>query len=460
MTLLNLIGNPYEPGKEALVTQPRALSAGAKEEAVAVIGAGPAGLMAAEQLAEAGYQVDVFDAMPSVARKFLRAGVGGLNLTHNEDLQAFTERYTHPELVRPWLGVFGPDHLRQWVNALGIETFVGSSRRVFPVQMKASPLLRAWLQRLREQGVRIHTRHRWTDLALVAEGYQLSFDVTEPGTAGSERINTTRRVNTRLVVLALGGGSWARLGSNGQWSRILSRTGIKTTPFTPSNCGFDYPWSEWMRERFAGQPLKPVALSLGSEMPAGKPADTDASVWRTGEAIITRHGVQGGLIYQASRALQQRIELNGFVQIYWDLMPDRSHADISRILAQPRGKQTFANFLRKRLAFSGARAALLNELAPQTARDPDSLASAIKCLPQRLHSARPLDEAISTGGGIPANELSNELMLRRLPGVFCAGEMLDWDAPTGGYLLNACLASGQVAGAGAVAYLNHSAAPS
>lgn len=405
---------------------------------VAVIGAGPAGLMAAEQLAVAGYQVDLFDAMPSVGRKFLRAGVGGLNLTHSEDFATFVGRYSNPDLVQPWLNSFGPIQLQTWSADLGIETFTGSSGRIFPLQKKASPLLRMWLQRLRKQGVNIHTRHRWTDWASTADGYQLRFRVSLPGHDVHSRL-----IATKSVVLALGGGSWSRLGSDGQWLAQVARFGINTVPFTPSNCGFDYPWSTFMCERFAGQPLKSVALAV----------DADVLRWRVGEAMISRYGVQGGLIYQASRAIQRRIEGDGFAQIYWDLMPDRTLEDIRRILLQPRGKQSLANFLRKRLTLSGARAALLHELAPRSTQDPEKLARAIKCLPQRLHSARPLDEAISTGGGIAADELNQALMLRRLPGVFCAGEMLDWDAPTGGYLLNACLASGRVAGAGAVAFL-------
>lgn len=412
---------------------------------VAVIGAGPAGLMAAEQLAAAGHQVDVFDAMPSVGRKFLRAGVGGLNLTHSENFAMFAERYSQPEWVKSWLTEFGPAQLQDWAAALGSKTFIGSSGRVFPSQKKASPLLRAWLQRLRDQGVHFHTRHQWIGWTAVADGYELDFQVTA---SGQERFS--RKITTRSVVLALGGGSWSRLGSNGHWLPTLSLADVKVAPFTPSNCGFDYPWSEFMRERYAGQPLKSVALSL----------DASPSSWRPGEAMVSRHGVQGGLIYQASRTLQQQIERDGYAQIYWDLLPDRSLTDIRHILAQPRGKQSQANFLRKRLAFSGVRAALLHELAPRSGQDPETLARTIKCLPQRLHSARPLDEAISTGGGIVAAELDEMLMLRRFPGVFCAGEMLDWDAPTGGYLLNACLASGRVAGMGAVAFLQGSSAVS
>lgn len=406
--------------------------------AVAVIGAGPAGLMAAEQLARAGYRVDLFDAMPSVGRKFLRAGVGGLNLTHSESSNDFAERYSNADLVRPWLSAFGPAQLRSWVGGLGIETFTGSSGRVFPVQKKASPLLRAWLERLQELGVNIHTRHRWTAWSPAAGGHRLVFEVAKPGDAVS-----TRELTVRSVVLGLGGGSWSRLGSNGHWLPILAQAGVEISALTPSNCGFDYPWSVFMRQRFAGQPLKSVALSL----------DPSSSDWRQGEAMISRHGVQGGLIYHASRSIQQCIEQDGFAQIYWDLIPDRTFAEIRDVLAQPRGKQSQANFLRKRLAFSGARAALLHELAPRSVHDPDTLAKLIKCLPQRLHSARPIDEAISTGGGIVSAELDADLMLRRHPGVFCAGEMLDWDAPTGGYLLNACLASGRVAGLGAVSFL-------
>lgn len=406
--------------------------------AVAVIGAGPAGLMAAEQLALAGYRVDLFDAMPSVGRKFLRAGVGGLNLTHSESLKVFAERYSNADLVRPWLTDFGPAQLRSWVSELGIDTFTGSSGRVFPVHKKASLLLRAWLGRLQDLGINLHTRHRWAAWTSAAEGHRMVFEVARPGGA-----LFTQELTAKSVVLGLGGGSWSRLGSNGHWLPILAQAGVEISALTPSNCGFDYPWSEFMRQRFAGQPLKSVALSL----------DTSPSHWRQGEAMISRHGVQGGLIYHVSRSIQQCIEQDGFAQIYWDLMPDRTLAEIKDVLAQPRGKQSQANFLRKRLAFSGARAALLHELAPRSVHDPDTLAKFIKCLPQRLHSARPLDEAISTGGGIVSAELDTDLMLQRHPGVFCAGEMLDWDAPTGGYLLNACLASGRVAGLGAVSFL-------
>jgi len=299
-------------------------------------------------------------------------------------------------------------------------------------------MLRLWLQRLRQQGVRIHTRHRWTAWRASAGTCRLVFDVSASG-----QPTQSREVTAMAVVLALGGASWSRLGSDGRWQSMLAQAGVVVSPFTPSNCGFDYPWSEFMRLHFAGQPLKSVALSV----------DANSPQWRQGEAMISRHGVQGGLIYHASRTLRQRIERDGFTQIYWDLLPDRTLADIEGILAQPRGKQSQANFLRKRLAFSGVRAALLHELAPESTHDPGNLARSIKCLPQRLHSARPIDEAISTGGGIVAEELDKALMLRRLPGVFCAGEMLDWDAPTGGYLLNACLASGRVAGQGAVAFL-------
>ncbi|MEX2334046.1 MAG: TIGR03862 family flavoprotein, partial [Pseudohongiella sp.] len=335
------------------------------------------------------YRVDLFDAMPAVGRKFLRAGVGGLNLTHSEDFDAFATRYSDAAMVRPWLNSFGPAHLREWVRGLGIETFTGSSGRVFPTQKKASPLLRAWLHRLQEHGVKIHTRHRWVAWQPQPDGHQLTFSVVTP-----EREDCTVAIAAQSVVLALGGGSWSRLGSDGQWLQMLARGDVEAAPFRPSNSGFDYPWSPYMRERFAGQPLKSVALSLE----AGSPH------WRQGEAMISRHGVQGGLIYHASRDILQRIERDGFAQIYWDLMPDRSIEDIRRILALPRGKQSQANFLRKRLAFSGARAALLHELAPLSGRDPETLARAIKCLPQRLHSARPLDEAISTGGGIVAAE--------------------------------------------------------
>jgi len=400
----------------------------------AVIGAGPAGLMAAEQLASAGYQVSVYESMPSVGRKFLRAGVGGLNLTHSEDFADFCSRYSSAEIVSGWIEYFSPQAVRDWAADLGIKTFTGSSGKVFPLQLKASPLLRAWLQRLQQQGVEINTRHRWI-------GWQHDKDedtmLHQFENSAGELV-----VHAQVTVLAMGGGSWARLGSDGQWLKTLSAEGVVCALFKPANCGFNYDWSEHLRRQFAGAPLKAVGLCL------------DAGLFkRTGEALISQYGLQGSLIYHASKLLREQIERNGEAVIYWDLLPEKSMELILNALSQPQGRNSLSNHMRKRLGLSGAKLALLHELAPQAFGSFAELAEKIKCLPQVLRSTRPLDEAISTAGGVSLSELNESLMLRSLPGVFCAGEMLDWEAPTGGYLLNACFASGQLAGQGAVSFL-------
>lgn len=408
---------------------------------VVVLGGGPAGLMAAQCVARAGYAVNVYDAMPSVGRKFLRAGVGGLNLSHSEEFSIFCGRFSNAALVQPWLESFTPARLRHWATELGIETFVGSSGRIFPVQSKASPLLRAWLGELHQLGVRVHTRHRCIGW-LPGEGKHRLVLATPGGTV---------TITVGVVIMAFGGGSWARLGSDGFWQQMLTANGVRIEPFQASNCGFNYDWSEFMRSRFAGAPLKSVAARV--VQPGLPAADTTPLDWRYGEAVISRNGVQGGLVYHHSRILRNLIAEHGHAEIIWDLIPDRTIADVRRLLNRPRGKQSLANFLRKALGLTGVKLALLHELAPQAANSMETLAASIKALPQTLRSTRPIDEAISTAGGVAASELNDKLMLRRFAGVFCAGEMLDWDAPTGGYLLNASLASGRIAAEGAVAYL-------
>jgi len=395
-----------------------------------VVGGGPAGLMVAETLAGAGFPVDLYDAMPSTGRKFLLAGKSGLNITHDEALAGFVARYgERAPQVKTWLDALGPGALRAWVHDLGVETFVGSSGRVFPTGMKAAPLLRAWLARLRRQGVRFHMRHRWL-------GWR-------DGALLFARPEGTQMVRPGVTVLALGGGSWARLGSDGAWVALLSTRGIPVASLRPANCGFECAWSEHFRARFAGHPVKSV-----SARPAG-----DGSA-RRGEFVIADYGVEGSLVYALSRALREAIETHGQARLLLDLAPDVPLERVAAALRRQRAGQTLANRLRG-IGVEGVKAALVREVCgPGMAGDAQALAQAVKSLPLPLHAARPLDEAISSAGGVRFDALDERLMLRAAPGVFCAGEMIDWEAPTGGYLLTACFASGRVAGAGAAAWLS------
>ncbi|WP_130871828.1 TIGR03862 family flavoprotein [Pseudomonas bubulae] len=398
---------------------------------VAIIGGGPAGLMAAEVLSQAGMKVDLYDGMPSVGRKFLLAGVGGMNITHSEAYPAFLSRYAEraPQMA-PLLRAFDADALCQWIHELGIETFVGSSGRVFPTDMKAAPLLRAWLKRLRESGVVIHTRHRW--LGWQADG-QLLVDSPEG----------QKQLNPDAVLLALGGGSWARLGSDGAWLPLLAERGVDLAPLQPSNCGFDVAgWSEVLRSKFAGAPLKNIAIALEHSTP------------RLGECVITATGIEGSLIYAWSTPIREAINQQGEATILIDLLPGKPVDKIQVALAKPRGSRSMSKHLHSQLGIDGVKAALLRELAPaECFNDPAQLAQAIKALPLKLIKARPLDEAISSAGGVRFEAVDENLMLRQLPGVFCAGEMLDWEAPTGGYLLTGCFASGRAAGLGVLSWL-------
>lgn len=397
----------------------------------AVIGAGPAGLMAAEALAQAGLTVEVFDAMPSVGRKFLLAGVGGMNITHSEPYPAFVGRYAERQgEIGTLLRDFDAEALRQWIHGLGIETFVGTSGRVFPSDMKAAPLLRAWLKRLRDSGVVIHTRHRW--LGWNAEGaLRMAYPQGE------------RLLVPAVVVLALGGGSWARLGSDGSWQALLAERGVDISPLRPSNCGFEVAgWSTLLKEKYAGAPLKNIALSVPGSAP------------RKGEFILTAQGVEGSLVYAWSALVREAINRTGQGQLLLDLLPDKPLEKVALALARPRGSRSMAKHLHSQLGIDGVKAALLRELTDQaTFADPDALARAIKALPITLVRTRPLDEAISSAGGVRFEALDGGLMLQRMPGVFCAGEMLDWEAPTGGYLLTACFASGLRAGRAAADWL-------
>lgn len=417
---------------------------------VAIVGGGPAGLMAAEVLSRGGAEVDLFDAMPSAGRKFLLAGKGGLNLTHSEPVAQFIERYgERAAALRAWIEAFGPQAVRDWAAGLGVGTFIGSSGRVFPDDMKAAPLLRAWLHRLRRDGVRFHMRHRWRGESLqrAAElGWRLEFDT--PG--------GVREVHAQAVLLALGGASWPQLGSDGAWVAPLAAQGVATAALRPSNCGFDVGWSEHLANRYAGAPLKGVALNFTDSRGRG--------LRRKGECVVTTTGLEGSLVYAASPWLRDEIEATGSATLRLDLLPERSGDDLARALAQGRGARTLARHLRSSAGLHGAKAALLREglgaaVWAERSRDAAWLAARIKALPLVLRAARPVQEAISSAGGVRLEALDEGLMLRSHPGVACAGEMLDWEAPTGGYLLTACLASGVVAARGMLARVGLQAAP-
>jgi uncharacterized flavoprotein (TIGR03862 family) len=398
---------------------------------VAIIGGGPAGLMAAEVLSQAGVKVDLYDGMPSVGRKFLLAGVGGMNITHSEPYPAFLGRYAERSGdIAPLLRGFGADDLCQWIHGLGIETFVGSSGRVFPTDMKAAPLLRAWLKRLREAGVTIHTRHRWT-------GWDAAGNVRIAHPEGELALKPD------AVLLALGGASWSRLGSDGAWWPVLAEHGIDLAALQAANCGFEVSaWSELLRSKFAGAPLKNIGIGLQGQTP------------RLGECVITDNGVEGSLIYALSAQIREEINQQGSSTIYIDLLPGKAPSAIQKALEKPRGSRSMSKHLHSQLGIDGVKAALLRELTPREAFDnPAQLSQALKALPLTLIKARPMDEAISTAGGVTFEAMDQRLMLKQLPGVFCAGEMLDWEAPTGGYLLTACFASGRAAGLGVLEWL-------
>ena len=439
---------------------------------IAIIGGGPAGLMAAEAAAKPGVSVHVFDAMPSVGRKFLLAGKGGLNLTHSESFENFVQRYGDAQSsMEPWLKQFGANELQEWAHGLGIETFVGTSGRVFPKDMKAAPLLRAWLQRLRSQGVVFHMRHRF-------EGWGAKDD------SGTRVLQFTTQqgavqVRARAVVLALGGASWARLGSDGKWAPLLAEDGVDIAPLRASNCGFDVArahvpagetrrdflrgmlgqgdvtspigWSPLFTERFAGQPFKSVAISFTDS--------TGRHFQRRGEFVATATGVEGSLIYAVSALLRDEIEATGKATFELDLLPAFSPERVLEELRHPRGSRSLSSHLKSRLHIDGIKAAMLYEqLTKEEMLDPVVLSRAMKAMPITVIAPRPIDEAISTAGGVKLSALDEHFMLRALPGVFCAGEMLDWEAPTGGYLLTASCATGRLAGQGALALVESSAA--
>ena len=406
-----------------------------------IVGGGPAGLMAAETIASAGsaVSVSVYDAMPSVGRKFLLAGKGGLNLTHSELFEPFVSRYGKASAsLQPLLAEFGAEQLRDWARGLGIDTFVGSSGRVFPKDMKAAPLLRAWLHRLRASGVQFHMRHRW-----LGWGSHDSLMFNSP--SGQVLIQA------QAVVLALGGGSWARLGSDGAWVRLLTARGVDVAPLVPSNCGFDVKgWTPHFSGRFAGQPFKSIAIHF---------TDSQGREFRRkGEFVATATGVEGSLIYAASSLLREEIALNGSATALIDLLPDKTLEQVLAEVRYPRGSRSLSSHLKSRLKIEGIKAALLHELLDkETFSDPLKLSLAIKKLPLQLIAARPIDEAISSAGGVRFVAVDDGLKDKTLQNkdvpVYFAGEMLDWEAPTGGYLLTACFATGRAAGLGVLAQI-------
>ncbi len=408
------------------------------QQRVAIIGGGPAGLMAAEVLCQGGVKVTLYDGMPSVGRKFLLAGKGGMNITHAEAADAFLSRYAaRSAQIAPMLAAFGPQDLRDWIHALGVDTFVGSSGRVFPTDMKAAPLLRAWLQRLRSNGVQFAMRHRW-----------LGWDQDAPGTLRFNTPDGEHMAQADAVVLALGGASWARLGSDGAWVPLLEGVGAAIAPLRAANCGFDLAWSEHFHSRHAGQPVKTVTASV-------RMAD-GSLLQRAGEIMITAGGIEGGLVYALSAALRDGIARDGSAVLEVDLAPGKSLQRLTEEIAHPRGARSMSSHLQSRAGIMGVKAALLREVVGKDGySDPASLAAAIKALPLRVMRTRPIDEAISTAGGVRFEALDAQLMLQARPGVFCAGEMLDWEAPTGGYLLTACFASGRLAGHGVADYLKN-----
>ena len=405
-----------------------------KTDRVAVIGSGPAGLMAADVLSEAGVGVDIYEAMPSAGRKFLMAGKSGLNISHTGSEHDVLMRYhDYNGLFPDQVGAFGPDQVTAWMEGLGMPAHVGPTGRIFPQSMKASPLLRAWLRRLADRGVRLHLKHRWTGWA--PEG-ALAFETPEGAMT----------VTPAATVFALGGGSWRRLGSDGAWAGPFGEAGIAVAPFRPSNCGFTVDWSERMRDQFAGAPVKGVGLSAAGQATRE-------------EFAITARGLESGGVYMLSAGLRDEIEAKGTATLWLDLLPDMDAGEIARRLAAAPAKQSLSNRLRKALKLTGVKAALLYECADRDAlNDPARAAEAIKALPLKLTGTVPLDEAISTAGGVAWGALDDRLMLKEKPGYFCAGEMIAWDAPTGGYLITACMATGRAAGRGVLDWLARRAA--
>lgn len=402
-----------------------------------IIGGGPSGLMAAETAINQGVSVDLFDSMGSVGRKFLLAGKGGLNLTHSEDFEHFVGRYREQSAwVRGWLENFDADALRNWAKTYGVETFVGSSGRVFPSDLKAAPLLRGWVRRLREKGVRFHMHHRC--IGWNKDG-QLCFETPDG----------LKTVSCETAIFAMGGGSWAKLGSDGRWMPWLKEAGIDTSALKPSNCGFEHRWTKHFESRFAGSPIKPVVVS---GFDANNPGEC-----LQGEFVVTATGIEGSVIYAISAELRHTIEKNGSAELICDLCPGRSSERLLKDLNAPQGKRSMTDHVRRHTGLEGVKIGLLYEiLGKEDWQDKEKIVRAIKSYPLKLTATRPIDEAISTAGGVAKTALDKNLMSVIRPGIFFAGEMLDWEAPTGGYLLTASMASGRHAGLAACQWLKRS----
>ncbi|WP_354623713.1 TIGR03862 family flavoprotein [Psychromonas sp. MME2] len=405
-----------------------------KQKVVVVVGAGPAGLMAAEVINAAGYQVQVFDAKPSACRKFLLAGVGGMNITHSEPYDEFIKRYYEKlQWLDKAISAFDARALRHWIKGLGIDTFVGSSGRVFPSDMKAAPLLRNWLKRLRESGVTFNMNHRLIDI----KGELLSF----------RHAGDSVSVHADAVVLAMGGASWPKLGSDGAWQSMLSAANVQIQPLQSANCGFYSQWSDHLQKNHAGSPVKNIAFRFKTL--AGE------DIYRKGECIVSEDGMEGSLVYAFSKHLRDAINHHGAAHLQLDLLPDLSEQQIVKKLQLKQGKDSFSKYLKRCLGISGVKAALLYErCSKDQLQDAQSLAESIKKLPITFNKVKSIEQAISSAGGVCESSVDGYFMLTQLPGVFCAGEMLDWEAPTGGYLLTACFATGRLAGMGVCEYLS------
>ncbi|HEY9678925.1 MAG TPA: TIGR03862 family flavoprotein [Drouetiella sp.] len=402
---------------------------------VAIIGGGPAGLMAAEVLAKAGVNVDVYESMPTLGRKFLRAGLGGLNITHSENFKAFCSRYgDKSEVLLPMLSRFKPNALREWVHELGIETFIGTSGRVFPKEMKAAPLLRTWVHRLRGLGVRIHSEHRW-----------LGF--SDDGELKIENKERQFSIKPDAVILALGGASWPQLGSTGLWADGMRARGVEVAQWEPANCGFEIAWSQHIKDKFDGAPLKAVAVTF-------KGLDGVVRTKR-GELLIKQWGIEGGLMYSFSRRIREYLNRHGKATFYIDLVPDRDLERVLSALSRPRGSHSFSRHLQDVIGNDALKRALIYEVAEGKTENPQSVAKLIKALPIVVSATRPIEEAISSAGGISFDAIDQNLMLKALPGIFVAGEMIDWEAPTGGYLLTACFATGRWSAKGVIGWLEN-----